>query len=255
MDRAVAPAKREAALVTGGASGIGRAIVRRLAQDGADVVVVDVDEVGARRAAEEVGGTPVAADVAEPGAWTAIAARLERLDVACLNAGVVTGTPLLADVSDEDYRRVLGVNVDGVVLGVRALAPLLEGGGRIVVTASLAGLTAVPSDPLYAGTKHFLVGFVRSVAPQLAERGIAINAVCPGIVDTPLLGDGRARLEAAGFPLLDPDDVAEAVATALADGGTGQAWTCQPGSVAELYRFRGVPGPRVPGGEGVTPPL
>ena len=233
------------ALVTGGASGIGRAVVERLEGDGFEVVVVDVAE-------------DPSLDVAEPLTWGRVAARLERLDVACLNAGVVTGHPSIVDLPDEAYRRIVRVNVDGVVFGVRALTPLLErsGGGDIVVTASLAGLTTMASDPIYAGTKHFLVGFVRSVAPQLDERGIRINAVCPGIVDTPLLGEeGRARLRESGFPLLSPEDVAETVAAALASGETGQAWVCQPGRKPEPYRFHGVPGPRSKGAEGVRPPL
>ena len=229
------------ALVTGAASGIGRAIADRLRAEGHDVAALDVAEL----------------DVSDPAAWSLATAGLDRLDVACLNAGVITGSSSIADLSDEQYRRILGVNVGGTVLGVRALLPALEAaGGKVVVTASLAGLTTMPTDPIYAGTKHFLVGFVRSVAPELAERGISINAVCPGIVSTPLLGeDGRAALEAAGFPLLAPEDVAEAVAAVLDAGGTGEAWVVQPGRAAEPYRFHGVPGPRVPGAVGVRPPL
>jgi NAD(P)-dependent dehydrogenase (short-subunit alcohol dehydrogenase family) len=223
------------ALVTGAAGGIGRAIVRRLESDGYDVTGVDVDEL----------------DVADPAAWN----DLPPVEVACLNAGVVTGTDSIAELTVEQYRRILGVNVDGVVFGVRALASRLEAGGKIVVTASLAGLTDVPSDPVYAGTKHFVVGFVRSVAPQLAERGVAINAVCPGIVDTAMIDGSRAALEAAGFPLLAPEDIAEAVAAILASDGTGEAWVVQPGREPEPFRFRGVPGPRTPGAEGLRPPL
>jgi NAD(P)-dependent dehydrogenase (short-subunit alcohol dehydrogenase family) len=223
------------ALVTGAAGGIGRAIVRRLESDGYDVTGVDVDEL----------------DVADPAAWN----DLPQVEVACLNAGVVTGTDSIAELTVEQYRRILGVNVDGVVFGVRALASRLEAGGKIVVTASLAGLTDVPSDPVYAGTKHFVVGFVRSVAPQLAERGVAINAVCPGIVDTAMIDGSRAALEAAGFPLLAPEDIAEAVAAILASDGTGEAWVVQPGREPEPFRFRGVPGPRTPGAEGLRPPL
>jgi NAD(P)-dependent dehydrogenase (short-subunit alcohol dehydrogenase family) len=233
------------ALVTGGASGIGRAIVDRLETDDHEVVVVDVAD-------------DPSLDVAEPATWERIVSRLDGLDIACLNAGVVTGVAAIVDLSDEAYRRILRVNVDGVVFGVRALTPLLErsGGGDVVVTASLAGLTTMANDPIYAGTKHFLVGFVRSVAPQLEVRGVRINAVCPGIVATPLLGDeGRARLEESGFPLLRPEDVAEAVAAVLAGGETGQAWVCQPGREPEPYQFRGVPGPRVEGAEGLRPPL
>ena len=229
------------ALVTGAASGIGRAIADRLGGAGYDVAALDVGEL----------------DVSDPAAWALFAAGLDRLDVACLNAGVVTGSSSIADLTDEQYRRMLGVNVGGTVFGVRALLPALEAaGGQVVVTASLAGLVSMPNDPIYAGTKHFLIGFVRSVAPELAARGVSINAVCPGIVDTPLLGEqGRAAFEAAGFPLLSPEDVVEGVLAALGSGDTGRAWVVQPGREPEPYRFHGVPGPRVPGAVGVRPPL
>ena len=244
------------ALVTGGGSGIGHAIAERLAADGADLVVVDVDEVAAQRSARAVDGRAAAADVGDPAEWERLAGTIESLDVACLNAGVVTDESDIDDVSDDAYRRIMRVNVDGVVFGLRALVPVIErSGGDVVVTASLAGLTPMASDPIYAATKHFLVGLVRSVAPALDARGVRINAVCPGIVDTPLIGDGKARLEAAGFPLLQPADVAEAVARALASGQTGQAWVVQPGREPEPYRFGGVPGPRVAGAEGMRPPV
>ena len=224
------------ALVTGGASGIGAAIVRRLEADGYEVRVLDL---------------ATGFDVADPAAWE----QVETVDVACLNAGVGTATADVAALTDEEFRRVVAVNVDGVVFGTRALMPLLPRGGKIVVTASLAGLTELPGDPIYALTKHALVGFVRSVAPQLKARGIAINAVCPGITDTPLLGEAaRAQLRDAGFPLLAPDDVARAVMTALRSGETGQAWVVQPGREPLQFRFPGVPGPRVPGAEGRRPP-
>ena len=245
------------ALVTGGASGIGRAIAERLAGAGDRVLVVDVDEAAARRVARTLGGAALPADVGDPADWREVVARLDRLHVACLNAGVATGSSSIADLTDEAYRRVLRVNVDGVVLGVRALIPLLGAeGADIVVTASLGGLAPVGTDPVYAGTKHFLVGFVRSAASQLAARGVRINAVCPGFTDTPLLRpDEHARFAAAGFPLLRPAEVAEAVALTLASGDTGQAWVCQPGRPPERYRFRGVPGARVAGAGGVSPPL
>jgi NAD(P)-dependent dehydrogenase (short-subunit alcohol dehydrogenase family) len=225
------------ALVTGGASGIGKAIVERLAKGGTDVRVLDLED---------------GFDVSDPSAWESV----ESVDLVCLNAGVTTGSTDIRELMDAQYRRIVGANVDGVVLGVRRLASALEPGSAIVVTASLAGLTAMPQDPIYAGTKHFLVGFVRSVAPQLEALGIRINAVCPGIVDTPILGEeGRARLLAAEFPLLAPEDVAEAVLAAAQGSGTGEAWVVQPGRSPEPYRFGGVPGPRVPGSEGRLPPL
>src|SRR5262249_22678569 len=145
------------ALVTGGGSGIGRAIAQRLAADGADVLVVDVDEIAAQRTARAVDGRAVAADVGDPAEWARLADTIPRLDVACLNAGVVTGQADLDDLTDEAYRRIMRVNVDGVVLGLRALIPLLERSeGDAVVTASLAGLTSMASDPVYSATKHFL---------------------------------------------------------------------------------------------------
>jgi NAD(P)-dependent dehydrogenase (short-subunit alcohol dehydrogenase family) len=233
------------ALVTGGASGIGKAVADRLRADRAEVIVVDV--------AADPG-----ADVGDPEAWARVVGSLARLDVAFLNAGTTTRTPSIVDLDDDEYRRVLRANVDGVVFGIRAVVPLIErsGGGDIVVTASLAGLTAAPGDPIYTGTKHFVVGLVRSLAPQLVERGIRINAICPGFADTPLVPQReREQLVAAGFPLLTGDEVAHGFFAALGSGETGQAWVCQPGREPEMYRFRGVPGPRTPGAQGMRPPI
>jgi NAD(P)-dependent dehydrogenase (short-subunit alcohol dehydrogenase family) len=233
------------ALVTGGASGIGKAVANRLAADGVNVVVYDI-------------ATDASVDVGDPDAWSRLVSSLDRLDIAFLNAGTTTRTASIADLTDDEYRRVMRANVDGVVLGIRAVTPLIaqSGGGDVVATASLAGLTAAAGDPIYTGTKHFVVGLVRSLAPQLAEQGVRINALCPGFADTPLVPHReREQLEAAGFPLMTPDDVADGFFAALASGETGQAWVCQPGREPEAYRFRGVPGPRTPGAEGLRPPL
>ena len=244
------------ALVTGGAGGIGRVLVRRLAEEGYGVVVADVDGEAAGAVAAEVDGTPLPLDVSRGAAWERAAASLERLDLACLNAGVLSGTPALGDLTEESYRRAVGVNVDGVVLGVRALVPLLErSGGRIVVTASLAGLVAMESDPVYTLTKHAVVGFVRSIASQLEARGVTIAMVAPGIADTPMLaGAMRTAIEAAGFPLLQPEDVAEAILHAAREGRPGEAFVVQPGREPVSFRFPRVPGPRVEGAEGAVPP-
>jgi NAD(P)-dependent dehydrogenase (short-subunit alcohol dehydrogenase family) len=227
----------ETAIVTGGASGIGAAIVAALEADAVDVQVLDL-----------VDGF----DVSNPHDWESVM----PADLVCLNAGVDVGDADIRLLGDDAYRRITGVNVDGVVFGVRHLAGLMRPGSAFVVTASLAGLTPMPSDPIYTLTKHAVVGFVRAVAPQLAERGIRINAVCPGIADTPLVrGPSRAALEAAGFPLLRPEEVATAVLTAARSEETGQAWVVQPGREPLQYRFHGVPGPRVAGAEGRRPPL
>jgi NAD(P)-dependent dehydrogenase (short-subunit alcohol dehydrogenase family) len=213
------------ALVTGSASGIGAAIVELLRADGAEVQAVDIAD---------------GFDVADPQAWETVGA----VELACLNAGVTSGETDVREISDDAYIRIRGANLDGVVYGVRRLACVLEPRSAIVVTASLAGLVAAPQDPLYTLTKHAVVGFVRSVAPQLAAREVRINAVAPGFVDTPLLRESRARFVDAGFPLLQPAEVARAVMTAARSGGTGQVWIVQPGREAEPFRFPSIPGPR-----------
>jgi NAD(P)-dependent dehydrogenase (short-subunit alcohol dehydrogenase family) len=224
------------AIVTGGASGLGAAIVSRLRTEGLEVDVLDLT---------------TGFDVTDPAQWDAVG----PVDVACLNAGVLGGEPDPARIDLAAYRRAMAVNVDGVVLGVRRLAQLMPAGGRIIATASLAGLTAMPDDPVYAATKHAVVGFVRSTAPRLAARGISINAVCPGIADTPMITDAaRSALVAAAFPLVQAGDVAEAVWQALESGLTGHAWAIQPGRPPLDFRFPNVPGARGADGEIVPPP-
>ena len=222
----------ETAVVTGSRGGIGSALVARLESEGAQVRGLDL-----------VDGF----DVSAPDAWTAV----EPADLVALNAGVLA----LGDGSIEDYRRILAVNVDGVVFGVQSLAPRMGPGSAFVVTSSLAGLIPMPSDPLYSLTKHAVLGFARSVAPELAERGIRINAVCPGIVRTPMSAPVQDRLSADEFPLLEPEGVAEAILAAARADETGQAWVCQPGREPLLFRFPNVPGPRVAGAEGKVPAL
>jgi NAD(P)-dependent dehydrogenase (short-subunit alcohol dehydrogenase family) len=225
------------ALVTGGASGIGRAIVDALERDGADVDVLDLAN---------------GFDVGDPAAWDDVG----PVDVACLNAGVVTGEGDIASLADEQYRRALAANVDGVVLGTRRMARVMEPGAAIVVTASLGGLTPIVSDPIYAMTKHAVVGFVRSVAPQLEERGIRINAVCPAWADTALLPPEQKDLFAeADYPLLAPEQIADAVLLAVRSDGTGEAWVVQTGREPLQFRFPNVPGPRDPRSAGRLPPL
>jgi NAD(P)-dependent dehydrogenase (short-subunit alcohol dehydrogenase family) len=208
----------ETALVTGASSGIGRALVERLEGEGTDVLGLDLRD---------------GFDVADAAAWGSV----KPVQLACLNAGIGTGEEGIAELSDEHYRRVLATNVDGVVFGVRQLARVMPEGGAIVVTASLAGLTTMELDPVYTGTKHFVVGFVRSVARQLAGRGLTINAVCPAVVDTPMLGAMRERVLAAGIELLRPEQIADAVLAAARSGQTGQAWPCLPGRPVQPHEF------------------
>jgi NAD(P)-dependent dehydrogenase (short-subunit alcohol dehydrogenase family) len=214
------------ALVTGGASGIGAAAVAALESEGCDVLSLDL---------------ATGFDAADPASWD----RVGGVDLAFLNAGVSTGVGEIAALDDELYRRAIGANVDGVVLGTRRMARVMGPGSAIVATASLAGLVPFTLDPVYTLTKHAVVGFVRSVAPQLAERGITINALCPGFADTPIV-DAELRAWVAGqsIPLLSAEAVAEAALAAARSGETGQAWVVQPGREPLVYEFRGVPGPR-----------
>jgi NAD(P)-dependent dehydrogenase (short-subunit alcohol dehydrogenase family) len=212
------------AIVTGGEGGLGRAMRERLEREGYEVESLDLR---------------TGFDVTDPVAWE----RVGAVDLACLNAGILTGERDVRKLSAGDYRAAVAVNVDGIVLGVSRLARVMER-GAIVATASLAGLVGMPLDPIYSLTKHAVVGFVRSVAPQLAP--VRINAICPGIADTPMLDmhDQRATFAAAGFPLLRPEEVADAMWLAATSDGTGECWFVQPGREPAPFRFPNVPGPR-----------
>ena len=172
-------------LVTGAASGLGRATALAAATAGAVVVCADVDVEGGERVAEQVGGRFVATDVASLDANRALVdaavAECGGVDHAFLNAGVASGMGVGEDFELERYRRVMGVNLDGVVFGIHAVLPALRarGGGSIVATASLAGLLSMPLDPLYGANKHAVVGLARAVGDAVAHEGIRCNAICP----------------------------------------------------------------------------
>jgi NAD(P)-dependent dehydrogenase (short-subunit alcohol dehydrogenase family) len=235
------------AIVTGGGSGIGAASVRRLAAAGAHVAVVDRDGERALAIAAEVQARAIVADVSQVAAWERIVEQVTGwwgpVSMAHLNAGVPTRRYpfVVEDVTDREYTRIRGVNFDGVLLGTRAVVPSMVagGGGAIVATASVAGLVAFSEDPYYAATKHGVVGFVRSVAPQLATKGIRINALCPSVTDTAILDDERRALIARERRVMQPpDEVAEAVVELLTAGGTGEAWTTKAGRGARRWDFR-----------------
>ncbi len=240
------------AVVTGGARGIGAAVAERLSDLGARVVVADLAD-GADLATR-LGGLFVRCDVSDPvqadSLMAHVAAAYGRVDIVFANAGV-RGDSSIGDGFDAaEYRRVMGVNVDGVVFTVQAALPYLRaaGRGRIVVTASMAGLMPVPMDVSYAVSKAAAIGFVRSAAPLLAADGVTLLAVCPSFADTAILGDGRALLVESGFAIMPVAQVGDAMIEALDRGAPGECWMVQAGREPEVFQFRNPPGPRNPDG-------
>lgn len=188
----------KAAIVTGGASGIGRATVLQLAAEGARVCVADIDGDAAERTAKEVeasGGEAIAisVDVSQPDAnELAVAKTVEAfggLDIAFLNAGIARGSTI-RDGDLEAFDEVIRVNLRGVFLGMRAVVePMIERGqGAILCTASVAGLRGGSNMPSYYASKHGVVGLVKAAAIEFAAHDVRVNAICPGVIDTPILG-------------------------------------------------------------------
>jgi NAD(P)-dependent dehydrogenase (short-subunit alcohol dehydrogenase family) len=238
------------ALVTGAAGGFGRALTEVLTGRGVRVVACDLDEEAGNELAEATGAVFVACDVSEleqnEAAVAVAVAEYGGLDMAFLNAGVAFGTQLGDDFDPAAYRRAMAVNIDGVVFGVNAVLPAMKdrGGGAIVATASLAGLTPVPMDPVYAANKHAVVGLVRSLGPVLAADGIRINAVCPGFAETAIIGPIRELLLSEGLPIIPVQDVIETVLRIFDGEMSGECWFVQAGRESQPFGFRGIPGPR-----------
>ncbi len=211
------------AVVTGGGNGIGRALARRLAADGAYVVVNDLDAAAATAVADEIGGFAVPADVStEAGVLALVAVAREYLgeiDVYCSNAGVAAGTA--ADGTDESWQRSWDVNVMAHVRAARQLLPgwLDRQDGRMVITASAAGLLTMLGTAPYSVTKHAAVGYAEWLAATYGHRGLQVHCVCPqGVRTSMLAGAGRAGDVVLQRGAIEPEAVADAVWEGMADG-------------------------------------
>ena len=175
--------------VTGGASGIGAAIAARLAADRADVTIGDIDVDAAKAHAQVIGATAVELDVTDPASAEAAIAGGGPFDVLVNSAGIDMAGVFFGDVTPEQWRRLLAVNVEGVFACTRAALPAMQRGGwgRIVNLASEAGRMGAKADAVYAATKAAVIAFTKSIAMENARYGITVNAIAPGPIDTPLL--------------------------------------------------------------------
>jgi len=227
------------AVVTGAGSGIGRGIASVLAREGAELVLTDLDLAAAERVAAELGGRGLRHDVTSAADCAAVVTRTlderGRIDVLVNNAGVSRSTPF-TELDEAEWDRVLDVNAKGVFLTTRAVVPHMveRRSGSVISISSMVGKEGIPFFTHYCASKFAVIGFTQALAKELAPHGVRVNAVCPGVVRTPLwdpLLEQLARTksispEAAwqefvdGIPLgrpQDPEDIGEAVAFLASD--------------------------------------
>ncbi|MCB1001607.1 MAG: SDR family NAD(P)-dependent oxidoreductase [Acidimicrobiales bacterium] len=198
------------AVVTGGASGIGRAMAQRFVAAGMEVVIADVEEAPLAATAAELGVHPVRTDVADAASVQALAdevvARFGAVHVLCNNAGV-GGGGVMSSLTLNDWKWVIDVNLWGVVHGLQSFLPLLlanDDGGHVVNTASMAGLSAWPGIGPYNATKYAVVGISETLAVELADTRVGVSVLCPGVVNTNIFESQRNRPAALRNPQRNP---------------------------------------------------
>lgn len=228
------------AVVTGGASGIGKAMAARFAAAGMHVVIADVEEGPLGATADELGVVAVRTDVSDAASVQALAdevvARFGTAHVLCNNAGV-GGGGRISTLTLNDWKWVLDVNLWGVVHGLHSFLPLLlanDEGGHVVNTASMAGLSAWPGIGPYNASKYAVVGISETLALELADSPVGVSVLCPGVVNTNIfesqrnrpaelrnpsrnLGARAANSQVVGMSGIDPSVVADAVYDAIVD--------------------------------------
>ncbi len=218
------------ALVTGGAGGIGAAVAARLAAEGAEVWVGDLDAEGAKRVAAEVNGHPVELDVTDPESARAAVEAVGTLDVLVNNAGT-DEFGFFTYTTPDQWQRVLGVNLGGVLNCTHAALPAMQqaGYGRIVNISSEAGRVGSKGSAVYSAAKGGVIAFTKTIARENARYGVTVNSIAPGPIETPLLMGAREFGE-IGEKVIEtmkgatqmkrlgqPDEVAAAVAFLASD--------------------------------------
>jgi NAD(P)-dependent dehydrogenase (short-subunit alcohol dehydrogenase family) len=235
---------QKAAVVTGAASGIGRAIALRLAGRGDAVCLVDLvplDDLVHELTQAGAIVTGVQGDVSSRATMRQAvnaATALGELSFVALNAGLLSGEADIARLSEERYQRVVSSNMHGVVQGIAAIidAPSTRR-VNVVVTNSSAGLVAVPHDPVYSMTKHAVIGLVRCIALNPAYEQIRVNCICPHGVDTPMVTEAMR----SGRKMISADEVAKRVLELFNVRSSGDAWICKP-DLFEPFSFPSNPG-------------
>lgn len=232
----------QVALVTGAASGMGLTTARAFANAGASVALSDVSEAALQKAVDEImaaGGKAigVVCDVSDEAQVAAMVERtvatFGRLDAAFNNAGIQVPSSEIADQSAQDYDRISAINQRGVWACMKheLLQMRKQGSGAIVNCSSIGGLTGRPLIAAHHGTKHGVIGLTRSVALEYAARGIRVNAVCPGMIDTPMVSD---MLDMSDKGMLAMDDLLRDLPMKRLGRGEEIAdavlWLCSPGS-------------------------
>ena len=221
--------KKDIAFITGGATGIGAGVSEKLASQGIRVAICDVNEKSGKELARKLEGKFIYCDVSNLGSVeNAAKTCVDNLgipDFVHLNAGIMTvptGDPFLAieDVSEDQYERIVGINLSGVFHGLKTLLPTMrKQGGCITITASTAGLSVVPLDPMYTATKYGLIGLGRAVAAANEGSRVRINVICPGVTDTQIVPD---QYKSPEFSMMSTDIIAAEITDLLFNGSNGE---------------------------------